>query len=146
LNSATATAYTDLYRITLDDPRVAEIMSPDTTVTGTPGGFLEVGNIIYLDILPSYAATRGIELFFGRQQRYFTSSDAAIEPGIPLPFHELLALYAALDWNMVNRTDDGNLISMLQGRINQIEKDLKNFINMRNPSRAKMTMKPIIFR
>ena len=146
LPTATATAYTELSRITSDDSNIAEILSQSSGQTGVPTGFVELGNIIYLDILPSYSATAGIEIFFGREQSYFISTDTTKEPGIPKPFHELLALYAALDWNMVNRTDDGNLISMISQRIAKLEGDLKTFINLRNPTRTVSTTEEISFR
>lgn len=136
----------ELDRITLDDPRVAEIMSPDTSVTGKPNFFLEALPFLYTDVLSDATITDGIEIFFGREQSYFASTDTTKEAGIPLPFHELLVLYAALDWNMVNRTRDGQLIGRLQARIDEIERDLKNFIDLRNPTRAKMTMAPRAFR
>ena len=146
LPTATATAYTELSRITSDDSNIAEILSQSSGQTGVPTGFVELGNIIYLDIFPSYSATAGIEIFFGREQSYFVSTDTTKEPGIPKPFHELLALYAALDWNMVNRTDDGNLITMISQRIVKLEGDLKTFINLRNPTRTVSTTEEISFR
>lgn len=143
LQSSTDTSYSDLERIKADDPRVPAILSPDTSITGVPSGFVELGNRVYLDILPSYSATNGIEIFFGREQSYFVSTDTIKEPGIPKPFHELLALQAALDWNEVNRTDDGNLISTLREKIKQKKAELKNFIDLRNPTSVKMTMKGV---
>lgn len=146
LPSTTATRYVELERITLDDPRVPSIMSPDTSVTGVPSGFLEVGNTLYLDILPSYTKALGIELFFGREQSYFASTDTTKEPGIPKPFHALLALYEALEWNQINRTDDAGLLRELKEEIAKEEKNLKNFIDLRNPTKVKMVMRPISHR
>lgn len=143
LQSSTDTSYSDLVRIKADDPRVPEILSPDTSIRGIPSGFLELGNRLYLDILPSYSATNGIEIFFGREQSYFVSTDTTKEPGIPKPFHELLALQAALDWNEVNRTDDPNLITTLREKIKNKKTELKNFIDLRNPTDVKMTMKRV---
>ncbi len=138
LPSSSATRYNELTRITTDDADITGILSPDTSVTGVPSAFVELGNIIYLDVLPSYSATNGIELFFGRQQVVFASTDTTATPGIPIPFHELLVLHAALDWSRVNRSSDGNLISQLEREIAKQEKDLKNFIDMRNPTRVKL--------
>ena len=143
--SSSATPYIELKRVTSDDPDAGEILDPSVGASGVPWRFMELGNTIYLDPKPTYACTNGLEIFFGRQQQYFVSTDTTKKPGIPLPFHELLALYASLDWIMVNRTDDTNLITLLQGQINQKVNDLKSFINLRNPSRAKMTMKPISY-
>lgn len=141
--SATATPYIELLRVTSDDPWTGEILDPSVGASGIPYRFLELGNTIYLDPKPTYNSTNGIEIFFGRQQQYFVSTDTIKKPGIPLPFHELLALYASLDWIMVNRTDDTNLITLLTAQIIKLENNLKSFINLRNPSRAKITMKPI---
>lgn len=139
LTSATATTYKELTRINANDPQVADIMSPATGDTGTPSGFLEIGNVIYLDILPDYSATNGIEIFFGRQQSYFATSDTTKEPGFPLPFHRLLALIASLEWNQVNRSNDTNLLTILSKEIERQEKKLDMFINLRHPSKRKMT-------
>lgn len=144
--SASSTVYKELERITLDDPRVPEIMSPNATNdTGTPSGFLEVGPIVYLDLIPDYNATNGLELFFQREQSRFTvtgtSGNDTTEPGIPSPFHMLLAWKEALARNLINRTDDVVLIRELQGKIFKKEKELKDFIHLRHPSRVKMTMK-----
>jgi len=137
------TQYHDLTRITLDDPRINEIISPNTAITGTPSGFVERLPFLYTDIIPDTSVTNGLELHFGREQSYFVSTDTTKEPGIPKPFHELLALYAALDYVSVNRPDDGNTLTILRNRIMETEKDLKTFIKARNPSRARMTSSKI---
>jgi hypothetical protein len=139
--AASDTQYVSLERILGNDPRVPEILNPNTAITGQPTGFLELGNRIFFDIIPSTSITSGGEIIFQREQDYFASTDTTAEPGIPKPFHELLALYAALDWNMVNRTSDGNLISLLRERIKEVEGNLKVAIDMRNPSKAVMTPK-----
>jgi hypothetical protein len=146
LTSATETKYTELKRLTLDDTDVTEIMSPSQGITGVPSGFIENGNTIFLNIPPNYNATNGLQLFFSREQSYFVSTDTTKEAGIPKPFHELLALYASLDWIMVNRTDDGNLISLLRNEITIREKGLRNHINLQNPTKLRMTMKGINFK
>lgn len=142
--SATATVYTELERVTADDPRVPGMLS--TTQTGVPTAFVELGNVIYFDCLPNYAATNGIEIFFGRQHSYFAYSDTTKEPGIPLPFHQLLYLIPALEWNSINRTDDTNLLTLLREEIAKIENDLDSFISLRNPTKVRMSMKPINYR
>lgn len=145
--SATGTDYSQtLERITLDDDRALEAMSPDSATTGIPSGFVENGNKIYLYPTPDYSINNGIKIYFAREHSRFVSTDTTKEPGIPKPFHELLALYASLDWNMVNRTDDGNLISMIKQEIDRQEKDLRNVIAMRNPTKLIMTTKGIKFR
>lgn len=139
LTSATATVYKELKRLDASDPLVTSYLSPASTETGIPSAYVELGNIIYLDVLPDYSATNGIELFFGRQQSYFLSSDTTKEPGIPLPFHRLLALIASLEWNQVNRSSETNLLTILLKEIERQEKKLESFIALRHPSRKKMT-------
>lgn len=139
LPSSTATVYVDLERLTADDPRVPEILSPDTSVSGTPSAFVELGNVLYLDVLPSYSKSAGIEIFFGREHDYFTSADTTQEPGIPKPFHELLVLHAALDWTRVNRADDLSLLRELKEELSKREMKLNEFISLRNPTKAVMT-------
>jgi len=142
LPSTTATSYVELERVTANDPRVPSFLSPDSTITGIPSAFLELGNRIYLDVLPSYTKASGIELFFARQQSYFVSNDTTKEPGIPLPFHELLALHAAHDWLLVNSKDQ-SLIQNVRAEIDRQEKQLKNFIDLRNPTRVKIEPRPV---
>lgn len=146
LPSATDTDYRELERLTMDDERVLSAMSPNSNDTGIPYAFVENGNNLFLYPEPNYSATNGIQLFFAREQSYFASTDTTKEPGIPKPFHELLALYAALDWSIVNRTNDSNLLSLIRQRIEETEKNLKNFIDLRNPARMRMSMKPIMHR
>ncbi len=140
LTNATGTQYYELERMTLDDPDVAEVMSPSSGQTGVPRRFLEVGNILYLDIKPNYAATNGIEMFFGREQSYFASTDTTKEPGIPKPFHHLLALKPALNWNRINRADDLSLIRELKEEIAKKEENLRTFINQKHPSKTRLRM------
>lgn len=143
LQSATDTEYVELEKMTLDDSRSLDAMSPNPSVSGTPTHWLEVGNTVFLYPEPDYSATVGIQLFFEREQSYFASTDTTKEPGIPKPFHELLALYASLDWNMVNRTEDSGLITRLQNRIAIKERDLKRLISLKNPTKCKITLKKI---
>ncbi len=143
LTSATGTQYTELERITADDPRVPEILSPSSGITGVPSAFVELGPVLYLDIKPSYAATNGIELFFGREQSYFVSTDTTKEIGIPKPFHKLPVLIAAHEWTMVNRADDSNLIRSLAEKRDKEMKALKSFIDMRHPTKLQITTKRI---
>jgi hypothetical protein len=92
LPSATATAYAELRRITMDDPRALRALSPNTTDIGIPSAFVEKGNIVFFDVTPNYNATAGGKVFFERIPDYFASSDTTQSPGIPAQFHPLLPL------------------------------------------------------
>lgn len=137
--SDSAAVYTELDRVLLNDPRVPRIISPDSNEQGAPSHFLEKGNVLYLYPQPDYSVSNGIELFFSRQQLYFTTADTTKEPGIPLPFHRLLALIASLEWNQVNRTDDTNLLAILRGEIDAMKKDLSDFVDARFRSKKRIT-------
>lgn len=145
LTSSSGTEYETLEKMTLDDATVLDAVSPNPSNTGVPTHWVENGNIIYLYPEPDYSATNGAKVFFSRIQDYFTSSDTTQEPGIPQPFHELLALHAALDWNMVNRTSDGNLITLLRERIKGMEDNLRDFTALRNPTRTRATMDSVSY-
>lgn len=146
LASTTATEYTDLTRMTLDDSRVEEALSPSPATSGVPTHWLENGNKIYLYPEPNYTKAAGIKVFFEREQSYAVSTDTTKEFGIPKIFHELPVLYAALDWNRVNRSDDVGLIREIKEEIFKQENNLKNLISLRNPTKTVMTTAPISFR
>jgi len=150
LISATATDYTDLKRMKADDERVPDVLSPNSTNTGIPSHFLEMGNRIYLFPEPNYAATSGLEIFFGREQVEFTvtgtSGDDTTVPGIPKQFHELLALDAAQSYVAVNRPTDTNTLRLIENEIRPFQRDFKNFISLRHPTVLKIQPKPIAHR
>lgn len=140
LPSATATLYGDVEKLTIDDPRALSAMSPASTDTGTPYGVLVRGNTLFFTPTPNYSATNGIKIFFEREASYFASTDTSKEPGIPQPYQELLALYASYDWLVVNKPDNGTLITRLEAQIAKREKQLENANRTRYPRHARLTM------
>jgi len=141
LRSASGTEYSTLKRMTMDDERALDAMSPNPSNSGIPEYFLENGNNLFLYPEPNYSATDGIKLFFQREHNYFVSTDTTQESGLPKIFDELLVLHAARDYIAVNRTDDPRLLNEITTQIRRMEKDLKNFIDLRNPTKVKMSMK-----
>lgn len=138
LTSSSGTEFQELTRMFPDDERALDAMSPNPSVSGIPTHFLESGNVTFLYPEPNYAATLGIQYFFEREQSYFASTDTTKEPGIPKPFHELLALYPALDWNVIYRPKDVQLLTELRLRITKKENALDEMISLRNPTKGKM--------
>lgn len=138
VQSSTGTEYRTLSRMLINDDRAVDAMSPNPSVSGAPTHFLEVGNTIFLYPEPNFSATNGIKIFFEREQSYFASTDTTKEPGIPKPFHELLALYAALDWNAVHRATDQGLMNEIRTRIAKKERELSDLISMRNPTKGRL--------
>ncbi len=146
LASSTATQYTDIERITLDNPYALDVMSPNSIDTGIPTVWLEKGNVIFLGLgKPNYSATNGIKVFFEREQSYFVSTDTTKEPGIPRPFHRLLPMIAARGWLIVNKPTS-IAIADLGAKILEAKKQLSDLIDARNPTRKIFTTAPISFR
>lgn len=154
LPSATATNYIDIDEMTIDDHTDSSIgvfnasneaISPNTNFTGVPYKWLKRGNTIFLFPKPNYSVTAGIKIFFERQESYFASTDTTKVPGIPKPFHVLLALYPSLEWTLINDPQNGNLITRIEARIARTENALRRAIEGRNPRRAIMTQKRINF-
>jgi hypothetical protein len=140
LTSPTATQYSDVEQIDSSDVDVFNAMSPNSADTGIPTKVLIRGNTFHCLPKPNYNATAGAKLFFEREQSYFASSDTTKEPGIPKPFHELLALYPALDWLLIYKPDNTSLISRVEARITHREKELSDMNDRRY--RTKNTMTP----
>jgi len=143
LPGATTTEYVQLDRITLDDPRALRAMSKNPSDTGIPSAFVEKGNVVFFDVTPDFNATAGGKLFFERNADYFTTGDTTQTPGIPAPFHQLLALHASLDWLLVFKSEATTLIAAVQGKITKKEAELKTAIDLRNPVRRRVVGRSI---
>lgn len=139
LPGSSATEYVRLRRMTLDDPRALRAMSPNPADSGIPSAFVEKDNVVFFDVKPNYSATSGGKLFFERVADYFTAADTTQTPGIPAPFHVLLALYASLDYLLVHKPENKMLITRVEARIAQMRKDLDRAITDRNPIRRRVT-------
>ena len=140
LKGASQTEYENLIRMTIDDRRAPEMMSPNPSSSGIPTHFLEVGNTIFLGPNnPNYTVAAGLKLFFERQQSYFVFGDTTKEPGFVRTFHILPVLYAARDWMAINRADEVKTINNINIEIVRKEKQLSNMISMRNRTRGRMT-------
>lgn len=143
--SSSSTFYTELEKMSIDDQRALDAMSPNSAITGVPVAWLERGNTIFLWPQPNYSATNGVKIFFERQQYYFLTSDTTKTPGIPRPFHELLALIPAHDWLITNRSTQPMLITRIEAEIASQEKSLDAFISKRYPTKSVMTPRKIPF-
>jgi len=140
LNSSSATQYTDIDIITLDDDKAFDALSPNSQDTGIPTRALIKGNSVFFNPKPNYSATSGVKVFFEREPSYFTSSDTTKEPGIPKYSHELLALYPAHDWLLVFKPENTSLISRIEAQIARRENELRDMNDQRH--RTHRVMKP----
>lgn len=139
LQSSSATNYAKLERITLDDDRAALIISPNTSNSGIPSAYVVMNKTVYFDVIPNYSATNGIKVFFSREQSRFVSTDTTKEPGFPVPFHNLLSLYASYDWLLVNKPDNTALLTRLEAEISRREGELEDWVRAQSPARSRMT-------
>lgn len=137
LDGPTQTEYRKLDRMTLDDPDAQFAMTPNPTHVGIPTKFLEYNGTVFLFPKPNYNATAGGKLFFERQHSYFIDTDTTKAPGIPLPFHQLLALHASLDWLSVYKPDKTAALSKISGEIQRQERSIEASISNRNPLRRR---------
>lgn len=140
LPNAAATQYTFLEdsQTLLDDEEIAEYISPNSLQTGVPSKYVVNGSVVYFDVLPNYSATNGLKIFFSREQYRFTTADTTKEPGFPVPFHNLLALYASKDYLARNEQNGGTLLSILNAEITKRELELEDFVRARNPAHQRM--------
>lgn len=138
LPSSSSTEYIDLIPLSADSPLAERAMSPNPSDTGVPTHYLESNNTIFFYPEPNYSASAGAKIFFEREASYFVVADTTKEPGIPKPFHELLALYASHDWLIVNKPENTVLITRLEAQIQRREDELDAMIQKRNPQRRRV--------
>ncbi len=104
----------------------------DYLTAGLPQFYKLTGNSV--KIWPSANSsnttlTNGLIVYFRRTPDQFTSSDTTQQPGFALPYHQILAYGAVLDYG---RDIDPNKIQL---RITELEKGLKELYTERDKSR-----------
>lgn len=104
------------------------------------------GDTIYLYNAPaatSHTLTNGIRVWFKRTADLFTISDTTQEPGLPSPYHSILAYGAALPYCMLYKKDR---VPLYQVKVNQMMEDLLKFYNRREKDKRNiMTHKRILY-
>lgn len=65
------------------------------TVSGVPYRYDLIANAIFLDPVPNYNYTNGLQMYVSRTNSYFVTSDTTKIPGIPALFHRYIAIKAA---------------------------------------------------
>ena len=128
-------SFRKLDKLTLEDRNAELVMSPNTTKTGVPTQWLERNNTIFFDPIPNYSLAEGGKLFYKRAPSYFETSDTTKQPGIPVPFHELISISYAYDWNIVHKQNGRVNIQDLRERLDNLEKELITYQQLKNPFR-----------
>ena len=158
LRSSSDTEYVSLDKLSVGDSRVNYgnasgdlgtnsnndtnlIISPNPSNTGVPTGYIEQNNTIFSDKKPNYSKTNGGKLFFKRVPSYFTISDTTKAPGFNPDHHRILSLGASYDWILVNKPDQGTLITRIEAELRRAEQEFKDWIRMKNPEKGRMTVR-----
>lgn len=66
--------------------------------TGAPSTYDKTANAIFLDPIPGYNATLGLEVYINREGSYFVYTDTTKTPGVPGLFHRYFAIKPAYDY------------------------------------------------
>ncbi len=130
-------SFIKLDKMTLDNPNAELVMSPNAT-KGVPTKYLERNNTVFFDPIPNYSLVEGGKLFYKRAPSYFATTDTLKQPGLPVPFHELISMSFAYDWNIVHKQNGRVQISDLKMRLDNLERELITYQQLRNPFRGKI--------
>ncbi len=124
--------YVPLKAVDETDQDTDEIHALNAANVGMPSRYDKLGTSIYLDPVPDYSTTAGVKVIFSRSQSYFASTDTTKTPGIPRPFHELLALYASRNWVAVNKSENTVLLGEIKDQIAKKEGQLTQHLSRRS--------------
>lgn len=109
--------------------------------TGFPEYYDKLGDTIILYPAPTathVTLANGIRVWFQRTADLFTTTDTTQEPGLPSPFHVLLAYYAAIPYCAIYKKDR---VAWLEKKWEDGVKDLmKHFGKREKDKKPKMTM------
>ena len=133
-------SFRKISKITLDDKDAELIMSPNDK-KGIPSGYLERNNTIFLDPVPNYSLTEGGKLFYKRGPSYFATTDTTKQPGIPVQFHEMLAIASAYNWLLVHKSNSIIEITRIELELDKREREFRTYQELRNPQRSKLTIR-----
>jgi hypothetical protein len=114
------------------DVGAASILAEASTNVGMPNRYDKLGPSIFLDPIPNYTAANGVRAVFSRAPSYFVSSDTTKTPGIPAPFHQLLALVPSRDYVAIHKPDNTALLTIINNKITEQKTMLKDFLSKRS--------------
>jgi hypothetical protein len=139
LQAPTADDFVALERLALSDSDAMLVMSPNSTNTGTPTGYIEKNNTVFFDVIPDFSATSAGKLFYRLVPSYFTAGDTTKTPGFVEHFHSILSIGASLDWLNVNKPEQTVLIGACRDDLKDMSADLDSYVRQKNPTRAVMS-------
>lgn len=113
-------SYTDIPRLQVKEGNQDSLTSDDTAIV--PSGYYEIGESIVFAETPSSSTTG--KVWFDRDMDFFATGDTTKEPGIPTPYHNLIAYRTAYNYALDNNLP--NLDRIMQ-RVNQEEERMSLF-------------------
>ncbi len=130
--------FNKIERVTIDHPMAELIMSPNPSRPGRPYRFLERNNTIFVDPVPNYALDKGGKLFYKRVPSYFAVTDTIKQPGIPVQFHEMLAMASARDHLLVHKSGSLVEISRVEVELDKMESKFRTYNELRSPQQNRI--------
>lgn len=103
------------------------------TATGTPYSYYMEGSQVFMDAMPSYSSTDGVEFIFNRAPIEFLSTDTTKRPGFTTLFHEYLVLVPSYWWEKYKRVGDPE---QTKRDIVEMERDMAKHYNNRSKYQA----------
>lgn len=129
-----------------DEEDEKESITQQSTLSGVPYRYNELGSSIIVDPKPNFNCTAGLKLYFQRAPILFTSSDLSTGtalPGFNSLYHDLIALWASFDYAIANGLSNANQIF---AEIDRKEKALKSdYIGRNKDDVSVMRMKKITY-
>lgn len=124
------------------------IVNPRFSETGVPHSFTEINGQLFLYPIPNYNNAEGLKILFERAPVRFISSGvttigaipfANVEAGIPDMFQRLVSMRASRNWIAVFKSDNSNLLNVLDAAITKKESQLDAFQSKKTPTKSKLS-------
>lgn len=97
--------------------------------SGTPEYYDKIANSVFLYPKPSYSQSASLKVYYERGPSYFTTSDTTKSPGFNALFHQLIPLWCAYDYALINTLPNKN---DLRAEIQVIEERLQEYYSFRS--------------
>lgn len=99
------------------------------STSGLPKYYDKLGNSIFLYPKPNYSQDSSLKVYFERGADYFTTSDTTKTPGFNPMFHNLVPMWCAYDYALMNNL---SIQKNLRAEIGVLEDELLEYYANRN--------------
>lgn len=101
----------------------------NTTQTGVASQYDLTANGIFLNVVPDYNSTDGLEIYVNRTPTYFLTSDTTKKAGIPWTHHEYLAIRPAYYYCLQKGLPQARDLGV---EVQRMEQDIEKYYSDRN--------------